>query len=298
MQIIAILALSFSTNTNWLKLSDPVKNYARNWFVKRAETKGIPWTERVNYHTSKKDLYYSLYKSIENETINYPYYYTMPFHGYDQGNLNWDAAYEIESSTMSMTSNYWENTDYATSSKYTRNNFTTFINKYIGVKPKKILDVGCSTGISTSALLEKFTGSEMHAVDLSPYFLSIAKNCLPNVELLHANAENMPYKSNTFDIVCLSYILHEVPITNTLNIIKECHRILKPNGTIAIVDLDPEKLNLYLQNPFRKWAFDSTEPHIQDFYNTNLSNILLGTNFDKITLNDLGPLNTIILASK
>ena len=37
-----------------------------------------------------------LKEKIENKTLCYPDYYLQPFHGYDDGNLNWEAAQENE----------------------------------------------------------------------------------------------------------------------------------------------------------------------------------------------------------
>ena len=33
---------------------------------------------------------------------SYPDYYTVPFHAYDEGNLNWLAAYEVEPASYAM----------------------------------------------------------------------------------------------------------------------------------------------------------------------------------------------------
>ena len=34
--------------------------------------------------------------------MQYPEYYVQPFHAYEEGNLNWLAAFEVESATYSM----------------------------------------------------------------------------------------------------------------------------------------------------------------------------------------------------
>ena len=41
-------------------------------------------------------------QEIENANISYPDYYLKDFHAYDGGNLNWKAAFEIESATSSL----------------------------------------------------------------------------------------------------------------------------------------------------------------------------------------------------
>ena len=39
---------------------------------------------------------------IEDASVHYPAYYLRKFHGYDGGNLDWQAACELESATASL----------------------------------------------------------------------------------------------------------------------------------------------------------------------------------------------------
>jgi hypothetical protein len=94
---------------NWNFIGKSLKSKARNWFVSRAEQRGIKWNETTNFY--KNNLNSLNYWKVENinMSIDYPSYYMKPFHGYDDGNLNWDAAYEGEAATLSMSANYWKN---------------------------------------------------------------------------------------------------------------------------------------------------------------------------------------------
>ena len=70
--------------------------------------------------------------------------------------------------------------------------------------------------------------------------------------------------------------------------------LLKPNGVLAIVDLDPTKVkNNLLLSKFRKWAFEATEPHVYEYYNTNLSDILQEEGFANIEKVANDPINSI-----
>jgi SAM-dependent methyltransferase len=56
-----------------------------------------------------------------------------------------------------------------------RDNFHTCMKKIFAMSnfnPKKILDVGCSTGLSTLKLHDSFPGAEIIGMDLSPYMLA------------------------------------------------------------------------------------------------------------------------------
>ena len=37
----------------------------------------------------------------EDKSISYPNYFIRPFHGYDDGNMNWRAVHEAEAATLS-----------------------------------------------------------------------------------------------------------------------------------------------------------------------------------------------------
>lgn len=45
---------------------------------------------------------YDIKEEIEDKTLRYPEYYIKSFHAYDQGNLDWTAAFEVELATLSM----------------------------------------------------------------------------------------------------------------------------------------------------------------------------------------------------
>lgn len=45
---------------------------------------------------------FSIREAMEDKNLDYPEYYMQEFHAYDEGNLNWLAAFEVESATYSM----------------------------------------------------------------------------------------------------------------------------------------------------------------------------------------------------
>ena len=93
----------------------------------------------------------------------------------------------------------------------------------------------------------------------------------------------MPIDNDSMDLVCASYVFHEIPECASKRIVSECMRVLKPGGKLAIVDLDPSKVEKRLKSSFRKWGFESTEPHYKDYKKRSM-NILLpkGYEFQKM----------------
>ena len=283
----------------WMALSGTMKGVARRWFITRAERKGIPWSESFDSYQARESELKAIFEEIEDPNVFYPSYYRMPFHGYDNGNLDWKAAFEMEASTYSMSSGYWDDTEYGDSSRYVRGNFTQAVSSLTS-SPRRILDLGCSTGISTAHLAVAFPEAEsIVGVDLSPFFLSVANatcgTTYSHVEFRHANAEDLPYEDESFDLVCISYMMHELPEEAARNVLQECNRVLcKTNGAVAIVDLDPRKLDARLVSSFRRWAFEATEPHIHS-YNTraNCGIILMQSGFSRVSVRPNDPLNTV-----
>ena len=286
----------------WDVLSTTLKDKARSWFIQRAEDKGINWKNITN--TYKNDLY-TLNKFLiqkTNSSVTYPSYYTRPFHGYDNGNLNWLAALEGEAATLSMAVNYWKGVDPTTTETWLRVNISQNIQKYIinnQARPEKeIMDIGCSVGISTEYLYKTFPlAQRLIGVDLSPYFISIASYRAINnkypILYLHANAEDVQLKKK-FDLIVCNFILHEVPSEPTKKIIKNLKSMLNENGVLAVVDLDPSKVqNNLVVSTFRKWAFEVTEPHIYEYYSSNMTEWFQDVGFKQVEKVSNDPINSI-----
>ena len=288
----------------WNKLTTGLKQRSRTWFIERAEKLGVPWESITNVYDDSKVFYNCVHqkKLIENLDLRYPDYYTKPFHGYDHGNLNWQAAFEAEAATLSISSNYWKSIDPYTSEQWLRNNITHRIDYYRSLHhvdtPTDILDIGCSIGVSTEFMKNRYKKANVWGLDLSPYFLAVANYRASqhnrDIHYVHGNAEKLPFADASMDMITLHFILHEVPQEPTMQIIREAMRVLKPQGTIFIIDLEPTKLKQTLSTSrFRRWAFEVTEPHIYPYYMTKLSELLIGTGFHNIVKYSNDPLNSI-----
>ena len=109
----------------------------------------------------------------------------------------------------------------------------------IDMEHPRILEVGCSTGYITRYIAKKFD-SELIGVDLSNLLLEIAENeakqqNLTNVSFQNGSAENLQFPDNYFDIVYGEAITALVP--DPIKVINEYHRVLKPGGKLATLDL-------------------------------------------------------------
>ncbi len=94
---------------------------------------------------------------------------------------------------------------------------------------KKTLEIGCGTGIILSQV-SKFT-QKSWGIDLSSGMLEAAKK--KNLNVKEANAVNIPFDDEEFDVVYSFKVLAHIP--NIQEVIAEIYRVLDQNG-IAILE--------------------------------------------------------------
>ena len=302
------IKMSNRMNTNWSSLQFSVKENARKWFISRATKKGIPWNSLYKKNVALQDEIVKRMEQKEDKSISYPNYFIRPFHGYDDGNMNWRAVHEAEAATLSIAAGYWENVDPYITQEWMRSNITKNIKSYFDdihtTLPKKILDVGCSIGISTEFLYRDFRDiSSVDGIDLSPYFIALAdyraENQKLKIDYTHGNAENTPYIENTYNLIVCNFVFHELPEQAASDIMDELYRILAYDGVLVIVDMDPKHLDKTLNNNiFRKWAFESTEPHIYNYYLRDTKNMMAKCGLRSIEKRRNDPLNSLWMGVK
>ena len=100
---------------------------------------------------------------------------------------------------------------------------------------QNIIDVGCGIGGSTLHLAQKF-GSRATGITLSPVQASRAKEraaeagLSDRVNFTVANALEMPFEDNTFDLVWSLESGEHMP--DKAKFLAECYRVLKPGGKL------------------------------------------------------------------
>jgi hypothetical protein len=117
---------------NFKPLFNVMKIGARNTLINTAESNAIPWRALSLDMEQKQGLLDTLYSEVEDKAMVYPDYYQQEFHAYDAGNLNWQAAFECESATMSMAIRTWpkENLQSKPAQQRLRDSFTNALKHY------------------------------------------------------------------------------------------------------------------------------------------------------------------------
>jgi len=119
--------------------------------------------------------------------------------------------------------------------------------KFEQYRGKKVLEVGVGSGIDHLELAK--AGAILTGIDITPKSIKLTKKNLElndyHSNLLVADAENLPFKDNSFNVVYSFGVLH-----HTLNIQKamdEIYRVLESKGKAVI--------SLYHKNSLSFWLF-------------------------------------------
>jgi ubiquinone/menaquinone biosynthesis C-methylase UbiE len=108
-----------------------------------------------------------------------------------------------------------------------------------GPSNARLLDIGCGTGAFLREAKRNYPRLAVTGLDLSAPYLSVAGRRLADwsrVELVEAAAEAMPFGDAEFDIVSVIYLFHELPPRARRAVVEEIRRVLKPGGTLILVD--------------------------------------------------------------
>jgi demethylmenaquinone methyltransferase/2-methoxy-6-polyprenyl-1,4-benzoquinol methylase len=112
----------------------------------------------------------------------------------------------------------------------------------------KVLDVATGTGKQAFAFAKR--GYAVYGVDLSEDMLRVAnrKNRYPNAKFQVADATNLPFEDEHFDVSCISFALHDMPSAVRKKALEEMARATKRGGMIVVVDyaLPASKICRYL----------------------------------------------------
>ena len=103
----------------------------------------------------------------------------------------------------------------------------------------RLLDLGCGTGEFLREVKRNYPRLAVTGLDLSAPYLRVAERRLAlwsRVELVEAAAEAVPAADASFDIVTALYLFHELPSRVREAVAAEIRRVLKPGGTLILVD--------------------------------------------------------------
>ena len=148
---------------------------------------------------------------------------------------------------------------------------------------KDVLEVGCGTGQGLGHILK--SSKSLEAGDYSEEILSIPiKYYGKRVSLSQFDAQDMPYKSSSKDVIILFEAIYYIPDPDKF--IAECKRVLRSNGVVLIATANKELQDF---NP---------SPHSYKYYNNEeLAKLLMKFGFQS-SLYGYMEINKIKLSQK
>jgi len=151
-------------------------------------------------------------------------------------------------------------------------------------RPRKILDLGCTTGGNLLPYLEVFADCEGYGVDVGApllrYAHARAESLGLRVHCSQQDAQQMDFPDDAFDIVCSSFFLHEHSPAVTRRVFQEAWRVLKPGGVMVHMELPPAALTDAYYSFYLDWdAYYNNEPHYAAFRNLDLRAEVLRAGF-------------------
>ncbi|KAA3648716.1 MAG: methyltransferase domain-containing protein [Chloroflexi bacterium] len=108
----------------------------------------------------------------------------------------------------------------------------------------KVLDLGSGTGDIAFEIAEKHPHSFVIASDFTPEMILVGKTRPQGTRMnwLVADAQNLPFPSNSFDGVVSGFLLRNVPDVDRA--LQEQKRILVDGGRVVSLDTTPPRRNL------------------------------------------------------
>ena len=94
----------------------------------------------------------------------------------------------------------------------------------------RVLDVATGTGLVAAELIRRKSCTVV-GLDQSPEMLAVARERLPDLELVEASAESLPFADESFDALSFTYLLRYVDDPGAT--LAELARVVRPGGTIA-----------------------------------------------------------------
>lgn len=153
---------------------------------------------------------------------------------------------------------------------------------------KKFLDIACAIGSGTVAAKLRWPNAEVYGIELAAplvrYAHMRATRLNSEVHFSQQLAEKLNFTDDTFDLIYMSTLLHEMPIAEGREALKEAKRVLRPGGILVINDM------VQATNPLNIWSdydryFDhrfNNEPYAYNYVHSELDLFLTDT-FKSVT---------------
>ncbi len=140
--------------------------------------------------------------------------------------------------------------------------------KVMNINPRLMMDLGSGTGLAASRLCELYSKAAICQVDISLNMLKTARDKKKDKRkykhYLCADAESLPFNSDTFDLVVSNLMLQWGE--DCQKIFSDVHGILKPGGVFMFATLGPSTLHELKDS----WAEVDEHRHVNNFIDMHI----------------------------
>lgn len=147
-------------------------------------------------------------------------------HGVEEGAKEW---YEKADMEFWKISKVFAHPDFPASPPFSK------LIDFNSLKGKCVLEIGCGMGAHSSLLAG--SGAKLTSIDLTNNAVFNTRRRFElfdiDANVMRTDAENMPFPDSTFDFVWSWGVIHHS--SNTEQIVKEIHRVLKDNGRVSVM---------------------------------------------------------------
>jgi 2-polyprenyl-3-methyl-5-hydroxy-6-metoxy-1,4-benzoquinol methylase len=109
------------------------------------------------------------------------------------------------------------------------------------LRPRRILDMGCTIGSSTTAWARAYPDAEVHAIDIGApvvrYGHARADALGVPIHFSQQNAEATDFETGSFDLIVSEILIHETSLKAMPRIFAESRRLLRPGGVMLHMDI-------------------------------------------------------------
>lgn len=121
-----------------------------------------------------------------------------------------------------------------------------------GFRPRRILDLGCGIGLHSQPIALAFPEAEYHALDVAPALLRYAHLLAEDrgvaIHFHQRDAADTGFEAGSFDLVISNILFHETSHEHLPRILRECRRVLAPEGLTVHADVATQLTRLGLED--------------------------------------------------